>query len=97
MAINDDFMLCQKCPGEIAEFILAIRLAVSSCAGATTPPRGSPHITIKALVQYVSKVPTSLPVYRTLAEMSELLKHTVKQIKSLMCIWSKSDRCILLQ
>ena len=29
------------------------------------------------LLQYVSKVPTSPPVYCTLAEMSELLKHTV--------------------
>ena len=29
------------------------------------------------ILQYVSKVPTSQPVYGTLAEMSELLKHTV--------------------
>ena len=29
------------------------------------------------VLQYVSKVPTSPLVYRTLAEMSELLKHTV--------------------
>ena len=31
-------------------------------------------------IQYVSKVPTSPPVYGTLAEMSELLKHTVYNI-----------------
>ena len=29
-------------------------------------------------IQYVSKVVTSPPVYGTLAEMSELLKHTVQ-------------------
>ena len=53
-------------------------------------PRGHAHLRLQAgggkpnynrnttvNIQYVSKVPTSPPVYRTLAEISELLKYTV--------------------